>query len=103
MKSRINYLSWCLSTLALLLAGCVELDVVPSDKFTDETYWTSEAKASSVLSMGYKQMNNPGWIFRDERLSDNLYNGYGNDDIRITANGQANASTQLFNSVWGDL
>jgi hypothetical protein len=103
MKPTINYLSWCLCTVIFLLAGCVGLDVVPSDKFTDETYWTSEEKASSVLSMAYKQMNNPGRIFRDERLSDNLYNGYGNDDIRIIANGQANASTGLFNTVWGDL
>lgn len=103
IKTSIKYWSWCLCTITVLMAGCVELDVVPSNKFTDETYWTSEAKASSVLSMAYKQMNNPGWIFRDERLSDNLYNGYGNDDTRITANGQANASTGMFNTVWGDL
>ncbi len=48
-------------------------------------------------------MNSPDWIFRDERLSDNLYNGYGNDDVRIIGNGQANASTGLFNTYWGDL
>lgn len=85
------------------LTGCVELDVVPTDKFTDETYWTSPEKASSLLNMAYRQMNDPGRIFRDERLSDNLYNGYGNDDTRIIGNGFADASTGLFNSVWGDM
>lgn len=99
----IKYLIWCPLILIFLLAGCVELDVNPTDKFTDDTYWTSQEKASSLLNMAYRQMNNPGWIFRDERLSDNLYNGYGNDDVRIIGNGQANASTSLFNNVWSDI
>jgi len=103
MKPNINYLSGYLFMCLLLLAGCVGLDVVPTDKFTDETYWTSAEKASSLLSMAYRQMSSPEWIFRDERLSDNLYNGYGNDDVRIIGNGQANASTALFNTYWGDL
>jgi hypothetical protein len=99
----IKYLTRFLFICTVLLVGCVDLDVSPTDKFTDETYWTSPEKASSLLSMAYKQMNSPEQVFRDERLSDNLYNGYGNDDVRIIANGQANASTSLFNSVWGDL
>jgi hypothetical protein len=102
MKPGINNLSRCLPIAIFLLAGCTGLDVVPTDKFTDGTYWTSQEKASSLLSMAYRQMNNPGWIFRDERLSDNLYNGYGNDETRIIANGQANTSNGLFNTVWGD-
>lgn len=98
-----NYLSKILVMGCVLLAACVDLDLTPTDKFTDETYWTSPEKASSLLSMAYSQMNNPGRIFRDERLSDNLYNGYGNDEVRITANGLANASNDLFNNVWGDM
>ncbi len=97
-----KYLSWSLFFLLVFLSGCVKLDVTPTDKFTDETYWTSPEKAASLLNMAYRQMNNPGWVFRDERLSDNLYNGYGNDDVRVIGNGLANASTSLFNNVWGD-
>jgi starch-binding outer membrane protein, SusD/RagB family len=103
MKPSIKYLSGCLTACMLLLAGCVELDVVPTNKYTDETYWTSPEKASSLLSMAYRQMNDAGRIFRDERLSDNLYNSYGNDDMRVTANGQANSSTAMFNNVWTDM
>ncbi len=88
--------------IAFLLSGCMGLDLNPTDKFTDGNYWTSEEKASSLLSMAYRQMNTPDWVFRDERLSDNLYNSYGNDDVRVIANGQANASTNLFNNVWTD-
>ena len=87
----------------MLLSACVDLDVEPTDKFTDETYWTSPEKASSLLNMAYRQMNSAGNIFRNERLSDNLYNGYGGDDVKNIVNGQANASTNLFNNVWRDL
>lgn len=103
MKPSIKYLSGYLTACMLLLAGCVELDVVPTNKYTDDTYWTSPEKASSLLSMAYRQMNDAGRIFRDERLSDNLYNSYGNDDMRVTANGQANSSTPMFNNVWADM
>lgn len=103
MKKKINKYVIGLFMSVLPAAGCVELDVVPTDKFADETYWTSVERASSLLSMAYRQMNDPGRIFRDERLSDNLYNGYGNDDVRIIGNGLADASTRLFNDVWGDM
>ncbi|MGQ1891614.1 RagB/SusD family nutrient uptake outer membrane protein [Thermophagus sp. OGC60D27] len=94
--------TWSLLFLLILSGGCVKLDVAPADQFTDETYWTSAEKAASLLNIAYRQMNNPGRVFRDERLSDNLYNGYGNDDVRVISNGQANASTSLFNNVWSD-
>lgn len=99
----IKYGSCCLLTGMLLLTGCVGLDLNPTNKFTDDTYWTSPEKASSLLSMAYRQMDSPDWVFRAERLSDNLYNGYGNDDVKVIGNGQANASTALFNSFWGDV
>ncbi len=102
-KILLKYSSWCLYISISLFTSCVDLDVTPSDKFTDETYWTSQERASSLLNMAYRQMNNPDYIFRDERLSDNLYNGYGNDDTKIIGNGQANASTGLFNSFWSDM
>jgi starch-binding outer membrane protein, SusD/RagB family len=103
MKTSIKYLSGCLTACMLLLAGCVELDVVPTNRYTDANYWTSPEKASSMLSMAYRQMNDAGRIFRDERLSDNLYNSYGNDAVRVTANGQATSSTEMFDNVWGDM
>ena len=95
----IKYFSVCILS-CILFAGCVDLDVYPTNKFSDPTYWTSQEKASSLLSMAYRQMNSPGAIFRDERLSDNLYNGYGGDNVKAITNGQATASTPLFKEVW---
>ncbi len=59
MKPNINYLSGYLFLCFLLLAGCVGLDVVPTDKFTDDTYWTSTEKASSLLSMASSSNEQP--------------------------------------------
>lgn len=99
-----RYSSWFLFILCtLFMAGCVDLDVEPTDKYTDGSYWTSEANASAMLNMAYKQMNSSDWLFRDERLSDNLYNGYGGDAVKNIANGQATSSTVLFNDVWKDI
>lgn len=105
MKTTVfRYRAWPLFIFCMLLfASCVELDVEPSDKYTDKNYWTSEANASSMLNMAYRQMNSPDWVFRDERLSDNLYNGYGGDAVKNIVNGQATSSTALFNDVWKDI
>lgn len=87
----------------LMLAGCVDLDVEPTDKYMDGNYWTSEANASAMLNTAYRQMNSPDRVFRDERLSDNLYNGYGGDAVKNITNGQATSSTSLFNDVWKEI
>ena len=40
-----RYSSWCLSLFCMLsMLSCVELDVIPTDKYTDETYWTYSAQ-----------------------------------------------------------
>lgn len=99
-----KYLLWSSFIFGMLLfAGCVDLDVEPTDKYTDGNYWTSEANAASMLNTAYRQMNSPDWVFRDERLSDNLYNGYAGDGTKTIANGQATPSTNLFNDVWKDI
>lgn len=86
----------------LLLTGCVGLDVIPTNKFTDETYWTSETKALSVLSMGYRQMFGSDYYFNNEVLSDNLYVGYGTSNEKLIATGQADASNDRFRKEWED-
>ena len=97
----IKYFAVCM-LICTLFAGCVDLDVYPTNKFTDDIYWTTEERAASVLHMAYRQMNGAGDIFRNERLSDNLYNGYGGDDVKRITSGQALSSTPLFESLWGD-
>src|SRR4051812_32111712 len=88
--------------IGLLLAGCVKLDVAPTNKFTDETYWTTEDKANSVLNMAYRQMFTNDYFMLNEILSDNVYNGYGTTNEKVIALGLADASNARFTNEWRD-
>ena len=100
---KMNFLKYYAGVAGILLGSftsCNELDLAPTNKFTELNYWTSEAKASSVLSMAYSQMMSSGYFFADERLSDNLYEGRGNTDEKLITSGQANAALSRFSDDW---
>lgn len=101
MKKKLLYFTITIITLASLFS-CNDLDLAPTNKFTDPTYWTSTEKASAVLSMAYSQMFNAGYFFANERLSDNLYEGRGNTDEKIITSGQADAALGRFANEWRD-
>lgn len=85
----------------LFISGCVKLDVKPANKFTDETYWTSEDKANAALNMAYRQMFTSDYFMSNEVLSDNVYYGYGSSDEKLIATGLADASNPRFEGEWG--
>lgn len=89
----------CLA-LALFSSSCNELDLAPTNKFTDQNYWTSPEKASAVVSMAYSQMFGANYFFANERLSDNLYEGRGNTNEKLITSGQADAATGRFADEW---
>ncbi|WP_129714066.1 RagB/SusD family nutrient uptake outer membrane protein [Pedobacter sp. SYP-B3415] len=99
-KNLITYGKVTLLGIGLFFTGCVKMDVVPTNKFTDETYWTSEDKANSVLNMAYRQMFSSDYIFANEILSDNVYNGYGATSEKLIATGVADASNARFQTDW---
>lgn len=80
--------------------SCNDLDLAPTNKFTDLNYWTSPDKASAVLNMAYSQMFGANYFFANERLSDNLYEGRGNSDEKIITSGQADAALGRFANEW---
>jgi hypothetical protein len=104
MKRKSNLYSplLLLFSASLFVAGCVKMDVTPTNKFTDETYWQSEDKVNSVLNMAYRQMYSSDYIFGNEILSDNVYNGYGTTNEKVISNGLADASNARFESEWGN-
>lgn len=90
-----------LSGAALLaIASCNSLDQAPTNKFTDDTFWSSADRAQSVVNMAYNQMYSHTKFLDDEALSDNLYEQRGGPDTRAIRTGTANASTGLFESEW---
>ena len=101
---KLNWLTYSAGIVLVLASftACNDLDLAPTNKFTELNYWTSDAKASAVLSMAYSQMMTSGKFFGDERLTDNLYEGRGNTDEKLITSGQANAALGRFASDWGD-
>ena len=89
--------------MALLFTNCEKLDLVPENTFTDETYWTSTQKAQTFLNTAYSQMMNSNRFFYNEGLSDNAYNGRGdNAGAASIASGTYDSSLGRMQNEWDD-
>ncbi|MFD0767279.1 RagB/SusD family nutrient uptake outer membrane protein [Mucilaginibacter lutimaris] len=89
--------------LLLSVSACKKLDLSPTDAFTNETYWTTTEKANTVLNRAYQQISNSGLFFSQEALSDNAYNGRGdNNGAASIAAGTYDQSLGRFKSEWFD-
>ncbi|MGN7202988.1 RagB/SusD family nutrient uptake outer membrane protein [Pedobacter sp. SAFR-022] len=102
MKS-IKHISWVVLLFLTTITSCKKLDLVPTDRFTDVNYWTSTEKANSILNTAYSQMFNSSRFFLNEALSDNAYNGRGdNEGVASIASGTYDASLGRIKSEWND-
>lgn len=99
-KKSIKYYAGVACLVLASFTSCNDLDLAPTNKFTDLNYWTSKEKASSVLSMAYSQMMGSDYFFANERLSDNLYEGRGSTDEKLITSGQADAALKRFGEEW---
>lgn len=101
MKKRhiIKYL-FLLSIGAFIFAGCNNLEQMPSDKHTDETYWESVENSELLVNMAYSQMYGADKMWNDEALSDNVIQARDDNDQRKIRNGLATPSLGLFASEW---
>lgn len=100
MKTKIIQYITIIIVAIVSLTSCNDLDLAPTNKFTDANYWTSVEKADAVLNMAYNQMFGANYFFANERLSDNLYEGRGNTDEKIITSGQADAALGRFANEW---
>lgn len=101
-KKFLTYSAGFASAILLLFTSCNDLELAPTNKFTEGNYWTSPEKANMVLNMAYSQMNNNDYFFRTEALSDNMYEGRGSSSEKAISSGQADASNGRFSGEWKD-
>ena len=99
MKFKLYISAMTLSALAL--SSCNDLELLPTNEYTDENFWSAE-RAEYMVNMAYSQMYNADRMWRDEALSDNISDTRGSSifDIR---KGIALPTTDLFGNEWGDL
>ncbi len=102
MKKLTTYKTVFFIVLAtIIVSACKKLDLAPANKFTDANFWTTQAKAQSVLNTAYSQMFSANYFFYNEAMSDNAYNGRGdNDGVASIAAGTYDASLGRFKSEW---
>lgn len=99
-KKFFKYSAGIAAAFMMLFTSCNQLDLAPTNKFTEGNYWTSTEKANMVLSMAYSQMTNSNYFFNTEALSDNLYEGRGSSSEKAISSGQADASNGRFANEW---
>lgn len=103
MKNRfLKYSSGLAMAILLMFTSCNDMDLAPTDKFTEANYWTSPEKANMILNMAYSQMTNNDYFFNTEALSDNIYQGRGSSAEKAISSGQADASNDRFEDEWKD-
>lgn len=98
---KMKFLKYILGIfLVPAMFSCNDLELAPTDKFTEDNYWSSAEKANMVLNMAYSQMYNNDYFFRTEALSDNIYEGRGSSSERLISSGQADAANVRFADEW---
>ena len=102
MKTKIIQYITIVLIAATALYSCNDLDLAPTNRFTDANYWTSTEKAAAVLNMAYNQMFSANYFFANERLTDNLYEGRGSTSEKIITSGQADATLGRFADEWSN-
>lgn len=87
----------------LFAVSCEDLDLAPENQFTDSNYWTSVDKAQTMLNTAYSQMQNSNYFFYNEALSDNAFNGRGdNAGAASLAAGIYDASLPRLKEEWNN-
>lgn len=83
---------------ATVASGCKKLDLAPTDRFSDQTFWNVDANVYSALNNNYSLMYNSNMYFYNEATSDNAYSTTG--DFALIASGNATAAQGKFLNDW---
>jgi len=88
-----------ISLVLITAAGCKKLDIAPTDRFSELTFWKVNANVYNALYNNYSLLYNNGLFFDPEAISDNAYSTTG--DLSLIASGNATALTAQFANNWG--
>jgi len=87
-----------LSAATIAVSGCKKLDIAPTDRFSDLTFWTVDANVYNALNNNYSLLYNSNLYFDAEAISDNAYSPSG--DLNVIASGNATSQTAKFANDW---
>jgi hypothetical protein len=88
------------SVAVVAVSGCKKLDIAPTDKFSDLTFWKIDANVYNALYNNYSLIYNSGLYFDAEAISDNAYSPSG--DLNVIASGNGTSQTPKFAGDWNN-
>ncbi|MCY7422603.1 MAG: RagB/SusD family nutrient uptake outer membrane protein [Chitinophagaceae bacterium] len=92
-----------IATMALLTLSfsCKKLDLAPTDRFTELTFWQSNENVNNALNNIYGGIYNSSYVFYNEAMSDNAFNKLGvNTGADAIASGNFTSSLPRFQNEW---
>lgn len=85
----------------LLLAGCKKLELAPTDRFTELTFWQSDVNVNNALNNIYNSIYSSNRVFYNEALSDNAFSKLaGTSNVDAIASGNFTATLPRFQNDW---
>lgn len=87
-----------ISLVAAAASGCKKLNIAPTDRFTNLTFWQVDGNVYSALYNNYNDMYNSDLYFQEEALSDNAFSASG--DVTIISSGNGTPLTGKFGGDW---
>ena len=89
------------AAILMLVYSCKKLDLAPSDRFTELTFWQSSDNVNNALNNIYSGIYNSSRVFYNEAMSDNAFTKLGvNTGADAIASGNFTASLPRFQNDW---
>jgi len=98
MKSKFQHKLLVAFLVATVAMGCKKLDLTPTDRFSDASFWAVDANVYNALNNNYSLIYNSNIFFYNESTSDNAYSSTG--DYVLIASGNGNSSQGKFLNDW---
>ena len=95
---KYSYKHFLIAIAVIAFAGCKKLDIAPTDRFSDLTFWTVDLNVANALNNNYSLLYNSSLYFETEALSDNAFSPAG--DLNLIASGNATPLTARFLGDW---
>ncbi|MBE7174579.1 MAG: RagB/SusD family nutrient uptake outer membrane protein [Williamsia sp.] len=101
MKSCLSYKFLLPLFLVIVAASCKKLDLAPTNRYTELTFWQSDANVNNALNNCYNGIYDSGLVFYDEGLSDNAVAKAGSaNGVSTIASGNFTPTLDRFRSDW---
>jgi starch-binding outer membrane protein, SusD/RagB family len=89
------------ATVVLLATGCKKLDLAPTDRFSELTFWQVDANVNSALNNVYRGIYGSTNIFYNDALSDNAFSKLtGGTNVDAIASGNFTPTLPRFIGDW---